>query len=343
MPSSDKAGSLITQLTQCASTVSPSICISTIAERYHRDDYQRQLQCVLRLRDRQSRSSLLWQWRCSSMPSAGVWQDPRAHYETSRRRVNNIITPRSPRLRPFPPVHLHIDNRRTLLSRRLPADKCVSAGSDVALSSRSHEERCRASKTTGSWPAGRQFLPSFLRSYVRPFVRIAADLRLASRARRTSRYSARSNCHVFNNDVNERCVSRVRWARPTDGAARPRLGSIQADPAWRVADSIKDKSDLSLCRQLAHSHPVSLRLTKTDLSPVPIPMSDTDRPARVPCLPSTGGGRQKKKKCNGEEGALAPSRVPSFYRKGVMPLRDVPRRLPNPADGPNVLFQRPLP
>lgn len=49
---------------------------------------------------------------------------------------------------------------------------------------------------------------------------VAADLRLASSlspslAVFVSRYSAaRPNCRIFNNDVNERCVSRVRWARP---------------------------------------------------------------------------------------------------------------------------------
>lgn len=81
--------------------------------------------------------------------------------------------------------------------------------------------------------------------------------------------------------------------------ARLGLDTTRPGPVWRVADSIKGKSDLSLpaVHSLALRQPL---LTKTDLSPVPIPMPmpDTDRPARVPC--SRPRAERSEKKCNGE-------------------------------------------
>lgn len=125
---------------------------------------------------------------------------------------------------------------------------------------------------------------------------------------------------------------------PDRPMARPRLNR-----ARRVADSIKGKS-LSAGSSFARSHSDSLLSADQN---GPVAGTDTDARyrssrTRVPCSHPRAEGSEKSAtaKRPRQERPLAPSRVPSFYRKGVMPLRDAPRRLPSPTDGPNVLFQR---
>lgn len=153
---------------------------------------------------------------------------------------------------------MHIGNRRTPLSSRLSTDKCIVQTSTVRRRFPSRavaNKRCRASKKRPVFSArgeGAFLIPhlvdlaDLVDSACRPW-----PMRVA---RYGARYLARSNCRVFNNDVNERCVSRVRWDWPMVREARcdsTRLDSTQLAgpdpdwPNWRVADPIKVKSDLS--------------------------------------------------------------------------------------------------
>lgn len=140
-----------------------------------------------------------------------------------------------------------------LLSSRLPTDKCVLLVT---------QERCRASKKTGS---------------------VIADLSSASSLLYHSLLYLdiwpRSNCPIFNNDVNERCVSRVRWTRPMAHEAclvsSPELTqSSDALPnRWKINRILLFFSSLLffLC--------LSVSLCQNGL----VPDVDTDRRARVPC------------------------------------------------------------
>jgi len=199
---------------------------------------------------------------------------------------------------------------------RLPADKCVAhtsgGGFRHTRSRRKGVERQRNDRFSriGEQEGGKGTASI-------PDLADLADPRDPSPMRvprYSARYSARSNCRVFNNDVNERCVSRVRWDSSRGLAA---------------ADPIKIKSDLSRDSFPLLSSSLSQRrngsLSSSDLFLVPV-RHDVQRyqssRTRTLLPPRSSSEGDEKNAARGKQTAECdPARSVTLCRKGVIPSR----------------------